>query len=229
VVNKARPMSAAPTDKPKAAPAAAKPVKTAAPKKTQPAQPIQISTGNAELDKKYGVGQTTTLPTEIQSKTASDRIGTVYAAGVDVDTQWEQVARFYGFSVVPLIKELVLEGVWPNKETADAKGNKKQVPQSYKEVYNTEKEAKMVAIGHWVNRASERFSHYKPEQLKRKATATTQSGKRTIAKRQQSGLERAKEFIAGLTDAEIKELIADEFVNAALKPYLKPEYILKAK
>ena len=225
IVNKVQPIGSTNTPQPKA-PAKAKAT-------TEPAKPAQPSTGNADFDKQYGVGKVDTLPEDFRTLSAYERMERINGAEADVRTSWHQIAKYYGYSVVPVIQDLAAADKWPTKDRTNRKGevmkdaeNKPiRVPCTYKEVYQQEKDANLKAIGHWVNTAANRFSEYKPEDHPNKRKANASSGTGTNAdlkpKTRKSSLELAIEYVAGLTEDEIKKFIADPFVKDALKDYLK--------
>ena len=232
ISNKVKPLGTTDIPQPKA-PAKAAP-KKAAPKAsstTAPKGPVKPSTGDATLDKRYGVGQSDTLPEDFRGLDTYSVIERINGDEADLKTNWNQIAKFYGFSVVPVIESLVAAGKWPTKDKTNRKGevmkdnndNAIKVPCTYKEVYNAEKEANVPAIGHWVNRASNRFAEYKPEDLKRASNAKTgpKADKDLKAKKRKSSLELAIEYVAGLDEKEIEQFISDPLVKDALKKYLK--------
>ena len=231
VINKA-------TVNPVAPQPANKNAKPSAPPKasTKTATTIKISTGNDKLDKDNGVGQVETLPEDFRTIDTHKRLEKINGAEADVEMNWKALAKFYGFSVKPIMAELVAAGKWPTKDKTnkkgevikDASGQPVKLPMPYKAVYDEEKESNLKAVGYMVNRAANRFAAYKPKELRR---ATGSGGARVGAgaKRRKSSLELACEYVAGLTDKEIKSFLADELVNGALAPYLKAEHVIKAK
>ena len=183
----------------------------------------KITTGNDELDKKLGVGAVETLPENLRSTTTKERIGDVIMKEADVAVAWKQLAAYYGFSVIPVIAELVEAKEWPTKQqtkggkpAVDANGEPVLVPVPYKDVYAEEKKAGQNAIGYWVNRAANRFSEYKPEELKkgRKEAAKKAAAKKKDAAK--TNLQKAVAAFERLTEDEVKAFMNDELVKATL-------------
>ena len=217
MINKVEPQGAAikKGTAPKVAPKVANPVTAAT---------ITISTGDDAIDKKLGVGAIETLPENLRTVSTKERVGDVIMKEADVAVAWKQLAAYYGFSVVPVMAELVKANEWPTKQAVkggkpqtDANGEPVLVPMPYKDVYAEEKKAGQNAIGYWVNRAANRFSEYKPEELKkgRKEAAKKAAAKKKDAAK--TNLQKALAAFEKLTEAEVKQFMADDLVKSTIE------------
>ena len=113
---------------------------------------------------------------------ASAALKAAWTSENQAELGYRQLAERYGYSVQGLIDELVAEGVWPTREGGGAWG--------YKKLYDAEKENGLKSWGHMVNRASERFTMYNPENIKKREqkAAEEEAKKKEEAALQAAGL-----------------------------------------
>lgn len=120
----------------------------------------------------------TTPESEFQAQIAgkvSDALKAAFYADNKANMGYKMLGERFGYSVEPMIAELVAEGVWPTREKDGV-----QVPIGYKAVLKNEKETNRVSIGTLVNRASERFTMLNPANIAKKEAEKVEAAKRKL-------------------------------------------------
>lgn len=102
----------------------------------------------------------------LESGKASDALKTAFSQENNAELGYKKLGERFGWSVTPLIEQLVAEKVWPVKDEKDGGG-----PWGYKKLLEAEKENGLQSWGTMVNRASERFTMLNPENIAKREAA----------------------------------------------------------